>query len=155
MDEEKFWVVPAHTLLFTEMLTVGVTLALIWAVMVEAVAVVEVLQVALLVSTKPITSPLLKVLEEYVEAVAPEILLPLRVHWYAGEAPPLVMDEVKFWAVPAQTLLEFTEMLTVGVTLALIWAVMVEAVAVLEVLQVALLVKTKPITSPLLKELEE
>lgn len=35
------------------------------------------------------------------------------------------------------------------------WAVMVEAVAELEVLQVALLVKTKPITSPLLKDVEE
>ena len=44
---------------------------------------------------------------------------------------------------------------TLGVTFALIVMVMVEAVAVVEVLQVALLVKTKPITSPLLKELEE
>ena len=35
------------------------------------------------------------------------------------------------------------------------WAVMVEAVAELEVLQVALLVNNNPITSPLLKELEE
>ena len=64
--------------------------------MVEEVAVLEVLQFALLVITKPITSPLLKELEENVEAVAPEMLLPLRVHSYTGEAPPLVMDEVKF-----------------------------------------------------------
>ena len=49
----------------------------------------------------------------------------------------------------------FTEMLAVGVTLALIRAVMFEEVAVFDVLQVALLVMTKPITSPLLNELEE
>ena len=48
--------------------------------MVEAVAVFEVLQFALLVITNPITSPLLNELEEYVEAVAPEIFEPLRVH---------------------------------------------------------------------------
>lgn len=59
-------------------------------------AVLEVLQVALLVITKPITSPLLKELEEYVDEFAPEMFEPLRVHWYAGEEPPLVMDEVKF-----------------------------------------------------------
>ena len=65
------------------------------------------------------------------------------------------MEEEKVWEVPKQTLFLSTEILTVGVTLALIWAVMVEDVAVVEVLQVALLVSTKPIKSPLLKELEE
>ena len=71
-------------------------MALICAVIVDDVSVLAVLQFALLVKTKPITSPLLNELEEYVEAVAPEILLPLSVHWYAGEAPPLVMEDEKF-----------------------------------------------------------
>jgi len=56
---------------------------------------------------------------------------------------------------PEQTLFWLAVMETLGVTFALIVMVMVEAVAVVEVLQVALLVSTKPITSPLLKELEE
>lgn len=82
------------------------------------------------------------------------MLEPFLVHWYEGEDPPLVMEEEKFRAVPVHTLLLSTEMLTVGVTEALIWAAMVEEVAVFAVLQVALLVNTKPITSPLLKEFE-
>lgn len=69
------------TVLFEAIEIVPVVLERMVEVMVEAETVLAVLQLALLVSTKPITFPLLNELEVYVEDVAPEMLLPLRVHW--------------------------------------------------------------------------
>ena len=65
------------------------------------------------------------------------------------------MLELKVTEVPGQMDELEVETDAVAVVRLFTWAVMVEAVAVLAVLQLALLVNTKPITSPLLKELEE
>ena len=64
------------------------------------------------------------------------------------------MLELKVTEVPGQMDELEVETDAVAVVRLFTWAVMVEAVAELEVLQLALLVNTKPITSPLLKEVE-
>ena len=65
------------------------------------------------------------------------------------------MLELKVTEVPGQMDELEVETDAVAVVRLFTWAVMVEAVAVLEVLQVALLVNNNPITSPLLKVLEK
>ncbi len=66
-----------------------------------------------------------------------------------GVVPPLVGVAVKFTVVPEHTVVLLAEMLTDGVTAALITIVTALLVAVVVLAHAALLVNTTVITSPL------
>lgn len=54
------------------------------------------------VITQVILFPFARVVEVYVELMAPEITEPFRYHWYVGVVPPLVGVAVKVTEDPAQ-----------------------------------------------------
>ena len=91
----KFTAVPEHTVvLFAAIDTLGVTAVVTVTVTALLVAVVVEAQVALLVITTVITSPLAGVVNVYVDDVAPVMFTPFFFHWYNGDEPPLVMEDV-------------------------------------------------------------
>jgi len=78
-------------------------------------------------------------------------LVPFTAHWYTGAEPPLVGVAVNVTDVPGQIELALAEMLTAGVTSGTTLNLIVFDVAVGVLLQIALLVNTQLIISPVLR----
>ena len=133
---------------FTAIIMLAATGVLTNIVIAFDVAGDPVAQLRLLVITQFITSPFASVVEEYVEAVAPEISIPLSSHWKVG-VPPLAGVDVNVTLLPEHIPPEgFAVMLTFAVPLVVTDIVIVLDVAGEPVMQLALLVITQLITSP-------
>ena len=74
--------------------TVGVTVAVTVMVTALLATTVDEGHIALLVNCNVMTSPVTNALDVYVEAVAPEMFTPFFFHWYNGDEPPLVIEDV-------------------------------------------------------------
>jgi hypothetical protein len=81
--------------------------------------------VAFDVITQVITSPLTSEVEVYVEAAAPEIVVPFFFHIYVGETPPFVGVAVNVTEAPAQTVVALAAIETLAVRIGLTVIVMV------------------------------
>ena len=116
MDVVNIIFVPTHTLLVDdEIEIVGVTFGVMVILMALDNITVLVLQVALLVNSQVITSPLFMVVVLNVDELVPA-LEPFTFHWNDGVVPPLLMVAVNRALIPAQRLLFEMLIDMVGVT---------------------------------------
>lgn len=153
MEEVKVILVPKHTLLVEALMEmVGVTFAFTVILMAFDAAILEVLHVALLVSSHVTTSPVFKNVVLKVDALVPA-LIPFTFHWKAGVVPPLVMVAENKALAPLQILLLGMLIEMVGVTFAFVVMATGFELAILVVTHVNEEVNTQVTTSPLAKVL--
>jgi hypothetical protein len=117
-------------------------------------AVVGVAQSALLVNTQDTASAFANVDEVNEEAFVPTFV-PLIFHWYTGDPPPLVIEELNVTAVPLQIVVVAVLMLKVGVVAEVTVILIALEVAVVVVAQFTFDVNTQVTIDPVAKAFEE